>query len=511
MSDNYDPSDPMKRNVVSKDRSAQPDIINLRQLPTSTAQEVESDVLRPVVFSSDNTFCRFELEPKGFLSPSSSISLGCQVKTTDNILTAFYPLSVGVHSLIQRAVLKTSSGRVICDVDEFGWFKSLKNAFEDNCTQLEKDQYKSGTCLAWGPSYLDVDDTANTDGFEANTEAEYLQLQNGKEYGGEATDGSRVGLTPRKFSIVTSEANHNELFPTFSIALHDLFPFLKGGNQLPLFMMGNDRIQIELYFTPPESFERMVLSKADEGDTGFEFQIDQNSVEFISDHIFYPGQMETWASMNKDLTFQYFDYVISRQQITSAADGTDNSKTNVRNVGGAGRLVTRCYAGYKDQAASPDLGICSHYGARGCVNTGDAVGFLESNLFYNEKFLYPQDVMNGARHYHNLRDAEKRQLYVPRPIYSGGGHELIPDAGAGATHHYDGRTQDQLVVNQFYQGWRLNHGERVGSKGIELHMNMRDNAGTGQGLATGKYLQIAYTEQLRYATLKDGQIEVYWS
>ena len=42
-------------------------------------------------------------------------------------------------------------------------------------------------------------------------------------------------------------------------------------------------------------------------------------------------------------------------------------------------------------------------------------------------------------------------------------------------------------------------------------MNMRDAAGDGEGLANGKYLQIVYTEQLRYATLKDGQIEVYWS
>ena len=501
----------MSKKVDTKDRSAQPDLINLRQLPTSTAQEVESDILRPVVFSSDNQFCRFELEPKGFLSPSSSISLGCQVKTTDGIKTAFYPLSVGVHSLIQRAVLKTSSGRVLCDVEEFGWFKGLKNTFSDGSTMKERDQYKNGTALSWGPYYLPADGTTNTDLFEANTQAERLVLQNGKEYGGQNTAGARVGLTPKKFGIVSSEANHNELSPTFSIALHDLFPFLKGGNQLPLFMMGNDRIQIELYFTPPAKLERMVLSKADEGATGFEFQIDQNSVEFISDHIFYPGQMDRWATMNKDLTFQYFDYVIARQQIISAGDATDNSKTNIRNVGGAGRLVTRCYSGYKHLTADPDRQITGSYNASGNVNTGDAVGTLESNLFYNEKFLFPQSVKNGARHYHNLRDAEKRQLYVPRPIYSGGGSEMIPDTADGGTYHFDGRTQEQLVSSQFYQGWRLNHGERVGTKGIDLHMNMRDAAGDGEGLANGKYLQIVYTEQLRYATLKDGQIEVYWS
>ena len=42
-------TDPMvKSQPQGKDRSAQPDIINLKNVPTSTAQEVETDVLRPV-------------------------------------------------------------------------------------------------------------------------------------------------------------------------------------------------------------------------------------------------------------------------------------------------------------------------------------------------------------------------------------------------------------------------------------------------------------------------------
>ena len=101
-------SDPMAKQPSSKDRSAQPDLINLKAIPTSTAQEVETDVLRPVVFSSDNNFCRFELEPKGFLSPTSSISIG--VKPNSDVKKATFPINIGVHSLVSRAVLKTSSG-----------------------------------------------------------------------------------------------------------------------------------------------------------------------------------------------------------------------------------------------------------------------------------------------------------------------------------------------------------------------------------------------------------------
>ena len=506
---------PSSAKSSGKDRSKQPDIINLRTLDTSTAQEVETDVLRPVVFSSDNTFCRFELEPKGFLSPTSSISIG--VKAPAGMLKAQFPINIGVHSLIQRAVLKTSSGRVICDMDEFGWFSSYKSAFVDGTSQQERDQYTSGRVVNWGSLYTDP--TESTTPFETNTQAKYLGLQNGKEYGGIRTDLATVdGLTPRNFTITSADAQRSGLNPTFAIRLYDLFPFLKSGNQIPLFMMGSDRIQVELTFTDPASTDRMVLSKEDEGRTGARFDIDQNTVEFISDHIFYPQQMEKWASMNKDLTFQYFDYVSSRQTVTASDTAVDdNTQVNVRNIGGAGRIVTRCIAGYRPSVVTlpthggiNDLAIFNKYQARGMRKTGADVGQLKSNLRYNEKQLYPLEVNNGARHYHNLRDAEMKQLYVPRQLYTGGG-SVLPNAGAGNVWHYNGRTQDQLEMSQFYQAWRINSGERIGTKGIEIEMSANNFAGDKTGLDPGTYTQTCFTEQLRYATLKDGHMEVFFS
>ena len=65
--------------------------------------------------------------------------------------------------------------------------------------------------------------------------------------------------------------------------------------------------------------------------------------------------------------------------------------------------------------------------------------------------------------------------------------------------------------SQFWQGWRLNRGERVGSKGIEITMNTQDGERTRGGLADGTYILTSWTEQLRYATMKDGQLEVFWS
>ena len=75
-------------------RSAQPNIIQLQSLNTSTAQEIDSDILNPVVFSADNLFARFELEPKGFMSPGSTISIG--VIPDADTDRAFFPLNIGV-------------------------------------------------------------------------------------------------------------------------------------------------------------------------------------------------------------------------------------------------------------------------------------------------------------------------------------------------------------------------------------------------------------------------------
>jgi hypothetical protein len=44
----------------------------------------------------------------------------------------------------------------------------------------------------------------------------------------------------------------------------------------------------------------------------------------------------------------------------------------------------------------------------------------------------------------------------------------------------------------------------VGSKGIELHMN-------NNTLTDGTYTQVAYIEVLRYATLNDGHLEVFFA
>jgi len=149
--------------------------------------------------------------------------------------------------------------------------------------------------------------------------------------------------------------------------------------------------------------------------------------------------------------------------------------------------------------------LLNKYNAFAPSRTDDVNGVLTTNLFYNERFLYPQNVTNPAREFHNLQDAEQKIPYTTRDIYSNEGSGLVTASSGGNAGHFEGRTQNvNLEGHLFWQGYRLNRGERVGSKGIELTMN-------NNTLADGTYTQVAYIEVLRYATLNDGHLEVFFA
>lgn len=488
-------SDPMPDSRPTRDN--QPTEVQLVNIATTTNEEIESDVLMPVVFSSDNLFCRFELEPKGFLSPDSSISIG--VKPNSSVGRAFFPKGVGVYSLIKRAVLKTSSGRVINDTDEVAHQLALTSMYSSLQGNKDREQYSTGRGLCYELNYPDG-------GF---TSAESYGLSNGKEY-------SPTGLTCNNFEVVSKD--RASLYPTFQINLHELFPFLRAGQRIPLYMLGNDRLQIELFFNPVKD-ARMSVSKADEtGSSTREFLIDQNTVQMIADHIYIPGGMEDWAESHKEIQYGYTQMISSRHVID-----TTSAVNNKRNVGGAGRLVTRVFTGVScdlQKAGTPIVGadqLLNKYEAVGNLRNKDIHGKITTNIFMNEHKLFPQDVTNMARHYHNLRDATGRIIYTTRAVYcdEGGistdaaGQSLLAPKGTAGLH-YEGRGQsDNLAGKQNFLGFRINNGERVGTKGVELTAdfeNLRHTAGE-----VGTFTQYSMIEVVKSAVLMNGQLEVVYA
>ena len=473
-------------------RDAQPNFMNLKSLPVNTAQKIESDVLEPLTFSQSEAV--WEFAPKGFLHPGTKISIGLKA----NGANGFPFLATGVYSLIRRAVLRTTAGRVICDTDSFNYLEGIKSLAIKNSSQKEREQYISGKCVDFEVIYDEDSSTKSTNGYG---------LSNGREYNQSTpiTTG-KLGLLPRQFS-------RNNKTPIYSVALHQLFPYLKEGNQLPLYMMPNERIQVVLFWDDNNGANDQLnrLAIANGGTVNQAVEIDRTECKVIADYVFFDGEsMAQFAQQNRELTFSYFDYRLSTQSLNAKnADTSLNATVTqpVRNIGGQGMYVTKVFAGYENPNHS-ELDLLGKFTGTGMAEKGDGREPLESNLFMNSQFMYPQTITNNARQYHNLKETLGMVPFCTRQSYSGEGLGGIVTTGVNGD--FAGRRQDnQLTHKFFYQGF-LTRGlnQRVDPRGIDLHMKAPL---PGLNTATKKsYTQRAWLEIRRYATIIDGHLECYY-
>ena len=93
--------------------------------------------------------------------------------------------------------------------------------------------------------------------------------------------------------------------------------------------------------------------------------------------------MEDYAEQNKSMTFSYFDYQLSRQTIVANdSDATkDQAKSNIRQLGGAGRLVTRAFAALQSPntlggESNDDRALLNKYNAFAPSRTDDVNGTM---------------------------------------------------------------------------------------------------------------------------------------
>ena len=501
--------------------SAVPDLAKIGQIPTNTAIDIETDILDPVV--QNQNFCRFQLQNKGILHSHSKIIL----RLDPNSQRAFYPLGVGVHSLIQRCRLAVGT-KTISEIDDFNHYIGYKSAFLSNEHQKEREQFVSGRQIAFRPYYDDGDNNA-------------LASASGAFYAASATSASAVGLdngtclesNESKGQFLKGDVKVKEhcamnasFGMEFAISIQDLFPFLFQ-NQLPLYMI-DEPVVIELTFAS-QTKKRLCLPRAGTENTAF--PLDLNATQLVADYQYFPQEMmEEYARQNSDMTFTYMDYRLSKRSITQNASGSEVSSGQlIVNVGGAGRICTKVVQMVSNDSAptaggAGELSILNSYHAR-ALQRDYAVdkknGSLTSNLKYNDNFLYPVDVVNPSYQFHNVVTAEGMVPFVTRDAYSNYG-------GQTTTSHFEGNTQGTgttltaandgaadganasgIVSNFFYQSYKLNRNERVNQRGIELY-NTWDALKNPVDSPT-TLTQRAYVELVKVATLKDGVMESYFA
>jgi len=492
-----EPLDASSRPAGASAPSNVPDLMKIGAVPTNTLMDVETDILEPVVQSE--TFCRFRLQNKGILHSNSKLTFAVNGGLTaaappdDN---AFFPLNVGVNSLIDRCVLKSGT-KTLCETDGYNQFMAYRSMFINPQHNKQREAFTTGRmmCRCWqyndglaGPS----EDGANVAaGEQSNSNAVGYTLDTGVETERlNALPAARIVKVPDQCYVTTRAVDRE---PVYQIALNDLFPFLKM-NQLPLYMC-KEELDIELHFAGAPF--RLCINGVDAVGT----QIVTTETKMIADYIYYPQEMmDAYANANRKLAFTYVDYRRVRHTVTAVA-GVAN--TVILNLGGAGRIVNKVFfCTTIAKGANPERSLLNDFTADGLQPTlGGAAaartfGTLTHNIRYNDNYLYPVDITNPSRVVDNITQAEGSPPFVSKDEWSQQESLITLQRVEGD------QLEQQLRSISMWTCDRLNRNERINSRGLELYATWDTLENVGDHTLN------AWLEVVRYAVLEDGQFTV---
>jgi len=500
-------------------QGAIPDLVKIGTIPSDTAIDVATEILEPVSFSQSE--CRFVLSNKGILHSNSRITFAGDGLTQDAPgvgKDVFLPANIGIASILQRVRL-TVGGKTISEIEDFNHYYAYESMFVPPETNKEREQVFTGRVgLGTRPtlkhrqlSYSVAGNASATlaGNIESVSEADSICIDNGKDFDQNFNDLTVLpAATLPSNSRQVWDFQQEENKGVFSILLADLFPFLKM-NQLPLFMM-KEQVAIHLTFqdkqTTATSSQRICHTKNASLTLDNDFNIDRNDVKMVADYIFYPQDMMVqYATANRNMSFNYVDYQFVKRDVNAS----EFSSQLIQNVGGAGRIVNKVCVQVENKKPNT-AGIINNYGSDSPLVSATGNGTITTNLRYNDLFLFPIDVNNSARHFHNILQTEGRIPHISRDIYSGqgqlakervfGGFEMY---AIGAGYAGPSALNSDIRSRANWHCYLLNRNERVNSRGIEVY----DRRLTMPSSSTLRcWLQV-----VRMAQLNDGMIEVVYA
>jgi hypothetical protein len=477
-----------------------PDLMKIGSIPVNTVQEVETAILEPVVKS--DTFARFVFQNKGLLHSHSKVEIGLGNCAEDCTL----PLGIGAYALIRNARLRIGN-QCICEVEDFNHYMAYRSLFVSNENNKEREQMTTGRAISHSFAYDDR--TTVLGGDESDSQASGYVLDNGRD----GNLNGAVGLTtneeymPQTWQLgrmggAVAPLGTAKDLNLYQLSLSELCPFLRH-NQLPLYLI-KEQVSLELTFShngdAVKSSDRVVV-KSGEATSG-NYPIDTDTLRLISDHIFYPQElMIQYANANKVLNFTYADYRLSKYSQTTGSAALQN----IRNVGGAGRIINKVIWGIQDEDTT-NARILNGYESFACerdYTAGDnsANGIATFNIKYNDSFEFPIDVKNPARHFHNINQAEGMVPFLTREEYSNEGVSLSTRTWWGSP------INTNLQGRLFHHSQRLTSQERINSRGIELYFKYDTLPSTN----VKGWTQRVWLEVMRTATISNGYTECYFA
>tara|TARA_R100000951_G_scaffold39637_2_gene33438 strand:- start:1385 stop:2761 length:1377 start_codon:yes stop_codon:yes gene_type:complete len=452
-----------------------PDFLKAGPVMTDATSRIDTDILEPVVQS--DTFMRFQFQNKGVLNAGSRVTFSITKPDTES----YYPIGVGVGALIERATFKIG-GKTICEVQDWGHYHGYESVFMDQSVIKEREQFLSGRALSVGVSYDDGQ----------SVETDRIFLENGKEKVVDTTTATDTQLLMLDLLKLNSE-------PVFSVRLDDLVPCLKG-QELPLFNLMED-VQLELTLT--EQAKRVCIASG--GDDTKSFSVNTAETRLIADYTFLDGaEMEAYRKSEQGYSYTFLEPRLTKTTLADASAWGNQ----IRNVGGAGRNVVRAVVSItseKINASGPIKTALGDYRSIAPESSAKGTyGKLTSNFKKNDRFLYPIDRSNSALHFHGVMDAEGGPPHIARTMYARQGYSLADKKFEG--HVVGGVNQKELSGQEFYTGYRFNDGERVDSRGLELHSKLDTMTG-----AEAPYVSRVWILQEKVMTIVDGKADVMFT
>ena len=452
-----------------------PDFLKAGPVMTDATSRIDTDILEPVVQS--DTFMRFQFQNKGVLNAGSRVTFSITKPDTES----YYPIGVGVGALIERATFKIG-GKTICEVQDWGHYHGYESVFMDQSVIKEREQFLSGRALSVGVSYEDGQ----------LVETDRIFLENGKEKVVNTTTATNTQLLMLDLLKLNSE-------PVFSVRLDDLVPCLKG-QELPLFNIMED-VQLELTLTAPA--KRVCIASG--GDDTKAFSVNTKETRLIADYTFLDGEeMEAYRRSEQGYSYTFLEPRLTKTTLADASAWGNQ----IRNVGGAGRNVVRAVVSITSEKVSASGPIKTALGDYRSIapesSAKGTYGKLTSNFKKNDRFLYPIDRSNSALHFHGVMDAEGGPPHIARPMYARQGWSIADKKFEG--HVVGGTNQTELSGQEFYTGYRFNDGERVDSRGLELHSKLDSMAA-----AEAPYVSRCWILQEKIMTIVDGKVDVMFT
>lgn len=470
-----------------------PDVLSMNPSQTVENMTITTEVLDPITITDQRAV--FQIPKTGILDSGSFVQLGVTVSTTGDF---FFPLTTGIHGLIESATLKIGN-KVVATNLRYPQYTTAMRQFESPEHRAFVDMVKSGTC---GDRFSTVDSSASR--------LAYRDL---------ITASSGASQTVPAFITPTTS---DDTTPLFSVPLSTLIPMMKT-RKLPLFAM-KEHVYLELTFTQQKVDADIgsICCRTGGSQASSLVTVSKPNIKFHFDSLYYTDDtMDALmqSSVSQDgMTILYEDLIVTDTSIPAlgaAPTGTQEQRVE-RELALAGRTVRTIL--FQDKPQGYSHAFLGNYVSR------DTVQPSSINYRINDQRYYDRDVVDPTRKYDELAGVGGKPLMVPSQLYSFDadtnssgltqnstfvgtveGHQCPDDANADATtevdmrgtSHYEGVDLTTSGVNQLGVGMKI---------GVQPVRVLKTYARTAQDFGARELRAFASVERLM--VLRNGEVMI---